>query len=96
MKRLHAEAIVPIAEFKAQAPHVLRRLAETGEPILITQNGKPAAVLLAPAEFDRLQEREEFLESVASGLADAEAGRTISAAQLRRRLPRTRRSTPDR
>ena len=92
MKRLHAQAIVPIATFKGKAPHVLRKLAESGEPVLITQNGKPAAVMLSPAEFDRMQERQEFLESIASGLADAEAGRTMSTTELRRRLAKTRQS----
>ena len=38
------------------------------------------------AEYDRLQERERFLESVAAGFSDAEAGRMMSTAELRKRL----------
>jgi len=75
-----------IAEFKGQAAHWLRRLAETGEPVVITQNGRPAGVLLSPSEFDRLQERQRFLESIAKGLADAEAGRLMETRELKRRL----------
>ena len=30
--------VVPVSEFKAQAADLLRRLAETGQPIVITQN----------------------------------------------------------
>lgn len=53
---------------------------------MVTQNGRPAAVLLSPAAYDRLQVRQQFLESVAAGLDDAEFGRTMTTAALTRRL----------
>ena len=81
-----SNGIVPLGEFKAQAAKLLRRLEESGEPMVITQNGRPAGVLLSPKEFDLIQERQRFLESVAAGLADAEAGRVIDTAELRKRL----------
>ena len=81
-----SNGIVPLGEFKAQAAKLLRRLGESGEPMVITQNGRPAGVLLSPKEFDLIQERQRFLESVAAGLADAEAGRVIDTAELRKRL----------
>jgi prevent-host-death family protein len=90
-----SEDIVPIGEFKAQAAQWLKRTRDTAQPVVITQNGKPAAVLLSPAEYDRLSERERFLQSVAAGLDDAEAGRVMSTATLRSRLAarwKTRRS----
>jgi prevent-host-death family protein len=70
-----AEDIVPISEFKAGAAEMLRRIAETGHPLVITQNGKAAGVILSPAEFDRLNERARFVAAVEEGLADADAGR---------------------
>jgi prevent-host-death family protein len=81
-----SEGIVPIGQFKGQAAHWLRLLAETDQPVVITQNGKPAGVLISPSEFDRLQERQRFLESIANGLADAEAGRVLGTRELKRRL----------
>ncbi len=85
--------IVPIAQFNGEAARWLQHVADSGEPLVITLNGKPAGVLLSPAEFDRLQERERFLESVAAGLADAEAGRTMRTAELRKRLAERRKPT---
>lgn len=70
-----SEDIVPVSEFKAQAAECLRRIAETGQPLVITQNGKAAGVLLSPSEFDRLSERARFVAAVEEGLADADAGR---------------------
>jgi prevent-host-death family protein len=88
-----SEGIVPIGQFKGQAAHWLRRLTETDQPVVITQNGKPAGVLISPSEFDRLQERQRFLESIANGLADAESGRVLETRELKRRLT-LRRSPP--
>ncbi len=78
-----SDGIVPLGEFKAQAAKLLKRIGESGQPMVITQNGRPAGVLLSPREYDRIQERQRFLESIAAGLADAESGRTM---ELRERL----------
>ncbi len=85
-----SEDIVPVGEFKGQAARWLRRATETGQPVVITQNGRPAGVLLSPAEFDRLLGRQRFLESMAAGMADADAGRTMDGAELLRRLAERR------
>ncbi len=55
-----SEDIVPIGEFKVQAAKVLRQLRDSGRPIVITQNGRPAAVLITPEEFDRLTDTESL------------------------------------
>ena len=86
-----SDGIVPLGEFKSQAAKLLKRLAESGQPMVITQNGRPAGVLVSPQEFDRIQERQRFLESITAGLADAEAGRVIDTGALRK-LIRSRRA----
>ncbi len=76
MKNLQiSEDILPVGEFKTHASRVIRRLQTTKRPFVITQNGRPAAVLITPAEFDRLSEHARFLEAVDDGLADLSAGR---------------------
>ena len=86
-----SEDIVPLGEFKAQASSLLARLGREHHTLVITQNGRPAGVLLSPAEYDRIRERQRFLESVTAGIADADAGRVIETAELRRRLDERRR-----
>ena len=79
MKQLHvSQDIVPIGQFKAHASRMLRELRKDQRPLVITQHGKPAAVVLSPEEFDRLIERERFVFAVREGLADSEAGRLSS------------------
>ena len=72
-----SQDILPVGELKTHTSRVLRRLRNAQRPIVITLNGKPAAVLITPEEFDRLYERERFVEAVGKGLADAEAGRVV-------------------
>ena len=81
-----SEDFVPVSEFKAQAAEWLRRIGETGAPLVVTQNGKPAGVLLSPQAFDELTERVRFTTAVQEGLADAEAGRVHSHARVKQRM----------
>lgn len=81
-----SEDILPVARFKARASEVLRGLRERGRPVIITQNGKPAGVLISPEDFDRMAYRERFVVAAEAGLADSEAGRLISDRDLGRQL----------
>jgi len=85
-----SEDIVPINEFKAKASRFFKQIADSGQSLVITQHGRPVGVVLSPAQFDRLLEQQRFLESVAAGLADVEAGRVMSTAALRKRLSERR------
>ncbi len=80
--------VVTLAEFKSQAATLLERIRTSSQPLLITQNGKPAGVLLSPAEFDRIQEQESsrFVTAVNRGLQDADAGKVLTTSQAKSRL----------
>jgi len=80
--------ILPLSKFKSLASQLLGQMKESQRPIIITQNGTPAAVLISPEDFDRWQERERFLSAIQSGLADVEAGRVISDEELEQELER--------
>ena len=54
-----SENFVPVSEFKAQAAELLRQLRERGAPLIVTQNGRPAGVLLSPEAFDELTDTEQ-------------------------------------
>lgn len=81
-----AEDFVPVSEFKAQAADWFRKIAETNVPVVVTQNGRPAGVLLSPRAFDELTERAHFVDAVTQGLADSEAGRVEEHADVERRM----------
>jgi PHD/YefM family antitoxin component YafN of YafNO toxin-antitoxin module len=78
--------IVPIAEFKTGISRWFKSLKGTGHPLIITQNGKPAGVLLSPEDYDELAYRKSFLDSVGRGISDAEKGRTYRTEEIRAAL----------
>lgn len=86
-----ANDIVPIAEFKTGISKWFKNLKATGHPLIITQNGKPAGVLLSPGEYDELVYKKSFLDSIGRGIADAEGGKTYQTDEVRAAL-RLRRS----
>jgi prevent-host-death family protein len=69
-----ARSIVPLGEFKAKAASYLRAL---DEPLVVTQNGRAAAVLLSPERFEEMRDQNRYLEALARGLADAESGQFV-------------------
>lgn len=77
-----SENFVPVSEFKAQAADWLRKVNDTDMPVIVTQNGKPAGVLLSPRAFDELTEQARFAAALSEGLRDAEAGRVQSHADV--------------
>ena len=81
-----AEGIVPIAEFKSGISKWFKELRDSGNPLVITQNGKPAGVLLSPQEYDALVYRRDFLDSVERGLEDARSGRSMDTQTVRAAL----------
>ena len=56
---------------------MLRKIQSSHRPIVITQNGKAAAVLISPSDFDFLLEKVRFVDAVKRGLADVQKGRVL-------------------
>jgi len=52
---------LPISEVKARLPELVTGVAEREEEVVVTRNGKPAAVLLNYAEYERLKETLDVL-----------------------------------
>jgi antitoxin YefM len=78
--------IVPIAEFKAGISRCFRDLQNSGHPLIITQNGKPAGVLLSPKDYDELVYRTAFLDSINKGISDAENKKTYGTKDIKAAL----------
>lgn len=84
--------IIPVGQFKSDLARYLKEIREKNNSLIITQNGKPAGVLISPSEFDELRQTKLFLESVSRGLTDSDKGEVISTSQLRAELKKSRSS----
>lgn len=49
------DKIIPISEFQVRAKKWVDQVKETDQPVIITQRGKPAAVLVSCDDFEGLQ-----------------------------------------
>ncbi len=79
-----ANDIIPLGEFKTGLSACMKKVQATGHPLIITQNGRPAGVLLSPVEYDNLVYRKQFIESVEQGLAAADSGAVYSTEEVRK------------
>ena len=62
--------IKPISYFKANAAEIVRQLAKQREPMVITQNGEPTAVIQDSASYEETQETMALLKILALGIRD--------------------------
>jgi len=55
---------LPISEVKARLPELVTSVQEREEEIVVTRNGRPAAVLVSYVEFERLKETLDVLSDL--------------------------------
>lgn len=65
---------VPIAELRQDAAAVLQRLRDLQQPVLITEHGRAAAVLLSVDTYERQERERELLRSLVRGEQEIVAG----------------------
>jgi prevent-host-death family protein len=68
-----------LSNFKRKTTTFLKRMKKTGEPVILTINGKAELVVQDAASFDRFlrfTELQDSLEVLRKSLEDVEAGRT--------------------
>ena len=67
---------------------VLKDIKRQKTPVLITQNGRPAAYLMDVNTYRRLERRMRILEGIARGETAILEGRTLSHSEAKRRMKR--------
>ena len=70
--------IVPVTDLRQDAATVLKRLQSSSEPLVITQRGRAAAVLLSLDAYERSQHERELLRLLARGEQEISEGKGYS------------------
>jgi antitoxin YefM len=74
---------LPLAEVKANLSRLVDEVVETDEEILITRNGRPAAILVSPDEYEGWKETQairsdrELVAEIRRGLRRLKRGAKI-------------------
>jgi prevent-host-death family protein len=74
--------IQPMTTFRNHSAAIMRHLRDTGRPVVLTVNGKPAAVVQDAEAYQRLLDlaaAADAAEGIRQGLADLGNGRTGEA-----------------
>lgn len=66
--------IIPISDLRQDAAKVLKRVRDSKEPLVITQRGRAAAVLLSVEAFEQSERDRELLRLLVIGEREIEAG----------------------
>jgi prevent-host-death family protein len=78
--------IQPISDFRTRASTVLKELQRTGRPVVLTQHGRSAAVLVDVKTYQNMIDALEALKEIVRSRADFAAGLTMSHDEVREDL----------
>ena len=67
--------IIPVSDLRQDAAKVLKRVRDSKEPLVITQRGRAAAVMLSVEAYERSERDRELLLLLAKGEKEIEAGK---------------------
>jgi antitoxin YefM len=72
------EDIRPLSEFRANVTSFIDKVRETKRPLVITQRGKSAAILLDVSEYEALLQKIELLSDIQLAEKQLEEGLGIA------------------
>jgi len=70
--------IRPITYLKSRAADLLKQVNETQRPVIITQNGKPRAVLQDPQSYESMRNALGLLKLISQGEEEIRKGKVRS------------------
>jgi antitoxin YefM len=75
-----------LSEFRSNASGFISQVHTTKRPLVITQNGKSAAVLLDVDEYEKIMEKAELIQDVEKSLNQISTGKGIAHEKARRMM----------
>ncbi len=79
MQRLRIDQdIRSMSEFRTGIASFLKQVHDTKRPLIITQHGKGAAVLLDVGEYEVMQEKIELLKDIQTSVSQIDNGEGVS------------------
>ena len=80
------EDIIPITKVRDQLGSVVDHARETKRPIVVTQNGSAAVVIIDAAQYQREQEECDYLRAILAGEDAVRAGKVVPMEEVEARL----------
>lgn len=80
------EDIRPLSEFRAGVASFVKRVNDTGRPLVLTQRGRGVAVLVDISEYAAMRERLETIDDIATARAQLAAGEGLDHDEAKARV----------
>lgn len=77
MYNIDIRNITPLTDFRNNIKKYLKELNVHKKPIILTQHGKSAAVIMDADKYQEMQDQIDFMRKVTLGLEDYREGRTV-------------------
>jgi prevent-host-death family protein len=80
---------LPLAEIKARLSEIVDRVEREHQRVVLTRNGRPAAVIMSPADLEALEDTLDLLsdpqamKDLEAAREDVASGRVVTAEELR-------------
>jgi prevent-host-death family protein len=78
--------IEPLSAFRRKSADFIKRLKKDKQPIILTQHGKSAAVLMDVAEYERFTKKLNLLEDLLEAKQQAQRGETSTMEEAEDRI----------
>jgi prevent-host-death family protein len=78
--------IQPLSEFRSKVAFYFNKVKRTKRPLIITQHGKSAAILMGVPEYEALLDKIEVLEDIRLAESQIKDGKGISHNEVKRRI----------
>lgn len=66
--------IIPVTDLRQDAAAILKRVRSSQQPLIITQRGRAAAVMLSVEAYERVTHEQQLLRLLARGEQEIAAG----------------------
>ena len=66
--------VIPVSDLRQDAAKVLKQLRSNKEPLIITQRGRAAAVIIDVEAYEKSEQEKELLRLLAKGDREIEIG----------------------
>ena len=83
-----SEDIVPLTEFRANMAATIDQLRDTGRPVVLTEHGRSAAVLLGISDYESLLDEVDLLRDVRTAEGQLTEGEGVAHTRARSELKR--------
>ncbi|MGH9165451.1 MAG: type II toxin-antitoxin system Phd/YefM family antitoxin [Acidimicrobiales bacterium] len=84
-----SDVTLPLSEIKKRLSEIVDGVEQRHDRVVLTRNGRPAAVILSPEDLESIEETLEILSDptamreIRKAERDIDAGRAVTAEQLR-------------